>query len=381
MPATILVGTSKGAFLLRPGSGSAPGGWTVTGPHCDGWQINHVIGAGDGRLWAAGGGDWFGAGVWRSEDGGESWALAKLSDGEMDAFARADAEFAAFAGYVDRGPAPFGTDLKAIWSLHRAGDRLLAGANPAGLYESRDGGATWAEVAGLTAHPSRPDWQPGAVGLILHSIAADPGDSGRLWVGISAAGVFATEDGGAAWERRNRVSNAGAAHRHHHPAAGDGHEVGLCVHNLVRAPSAPGDVLWQQNHHGVYRSADGGRSWTDVTEGLPSHFGFPIAVHPTDPDTAWVLPLNGDMAGRFPPGASAAVWKTTDGGRSWARKGQGLPQVGCFFTVLRQGMAAAEGVLAFGTNSGSVFLSQDEGETWEEIARHLPTVLSVEVVG
>lgn len=371
---TILLGTAKGAFVLRSG----PAGWAVSGPHCGGWPINHVIGGG-ADLWAAGGSDWFGAGIWRSADGGESWVLAKLSDGQMDDFARADPDFAAFAGYVDPGPAPF-PGLKAAWSLHRAGDRLLAGTNPAALYESRDGGAAWAEVSGLSAHPSRADWQPGAVGLILHSLASDPADPARLWAAISAAGTFASEDGGASWERRNRVSNAGA-HRHHHPAAGDGHEVGLCVHNLVRAPAAPGDVLWQQNHHGVYRSADGGRSWTDVTEGLPSHFGFPIAVHPRDPDTAWVLPLNGDMAGRFPPDASAAVWKTTDGGRSWARKGQGLPQAGCYFTVLRQAMAAGAAGLAFGTNSGSVFLSLDEGETWDEIARHLPTVLSVEFAG
>jgi len=379
---TVLVGTSKGAFVLREG----PAGWQVSGPHCQGWTINHVIGEPGGqRLWAAGGGEWFGAGVWRSGDGGTSWALAKLSDGQMDEWGRRDPEFARFMNYTDQGPAPF-AGVKAIWSLGRAGERLLAGGNPAALYASDDGGESWAELPGLTAHPSRDSWEPGAAGLVLHSIVADPGDPARLWVGISAAGVFASEDGGESWERRNRVSNEGGTahdHAHQHPAAGDGHETGHCVHNIVRAPSGAGDVMWQQNHHGVYRSADGGRSWSDRTEGLPSHFGFPVAVHPADPDTAWVLPLNGDTQGRYPPGASAAVWKTSDGGASWARKGAGLPQSGCFFTVLRQAMAVTGGeggtLLAFGTNTGSLFLSRDEGETWDEIARHLPLILSVEL--
>jgi photosystem II stability/assembly factor-like uncharacterized protein len=152
------------------------------------------------------------------------------------------------------------------------------------------------------------------------------------------------------------------------------------VHNLVRAP---GDLMYQQNHHGVFRSPDGGRSWDGISAGLPSDFGFPIAVHPRDPQTVWVLPLNGDMAGRFPPGASAAVWRSRDGGESWEGMRDGLPQVGCFFTVLRQAMAVDRSSPAgvyFGTNSGSVFASRDEGDTWDEIARHLPTVLSVEVL-
>ncbi|MCC5988472.1 MAG: exo-alpha-sialidase [Pararhodobacter sp.] len=378
---TILIGTNKGAFVLRRKAGE----WSVSGPHCEGWPINHVISSGE-RLWAAGGSEWFGAGVWRSGNGGESWTLAKLSDGQMDEWARGDAELAGYIGYVDVGPAPFASDLKSIWSLGRAGNRLLAGGNPAALYASDDDGESWVEISGLTGHPSREEWIPGAAGLVLHSIVTDPADAARLWVAISAAGVFASEDGGESWERRNRVSNeeGAAGHAHTHPAAGDGHETGHCVHNLVRAPGEAGDLMWQQNHHGVYRSNDGGRSWSDVSEGLPSRFGFPVAVHPHDPDTAWVLPLNGDVEGRFPPDASAAVWKTQDAGRSWQRKGAGLPQSGCFFTVLRQGMTVSDtgtggAVLAFGTNSGSVFLSEDEGESWQEIARHLPLVLSVEM--
>jgi len=340
---TILVGTTKGAFLLN----DAGGGWQVAGPFCDGWPINHVIGdAATGRLWAAGGSDWHGPGIWRSDDGGQGWTLT--TEGLQG--------------------------VAAMWSIARAGDRLLAGARPATLFESRDGGATWALVPGLSDHPSGPGWEPGAAGLTLHSILSDPEDSSRLWVGISAAGVFATTDGGATWDRRNRRANA---------ATVDEGETGLCVHNLARAPGALGDLIYQQNHHGVWRSADGGLTWDDISAGLPSTFGFPVAVHPRDPQTVWVFPLNGDSKGRFPPDAVAAVWRSRDGGATWHALRDGLPGRDCFFTVLRQAMAvdaATPAGLYFGTNSGSVFASADEGEHWSEIARHLPTILSVEVM-
>jgi photosystem II stability/assembly factor-like uncharacterized protein len=217
---------------------------------------------------------------------------------------------------------------------------------------------------------------------VLHSIVADPANPDKLWIGISAAGVFATEDGGRTWERRNRVSNAEACAGHDHPAAPRDGEIGHCVHNMMRAPGSD-DVLYQQNHHGVWRSADGGRSWHDITAGLPSTFGFPIRVHPRDPQMIWTLPLNGDRDGRFPPGSAAAVWKSADGGTTWSDKRTGLPQTACFFTVLRQAMAGdtqAPAGVYFGTNSGSVFASLDEGETWTEIAEHLPTVLAVEIL-
>jgi photosystem II stability/assembly factor-like uncharacterized protein len=373
----LLVGTTKGLFIVEGDPGRES--WKVKGPHCDGWPINHAIGTGD-SLWAGGGGEWSGAGVWRSTDGGESWELTRLTRGSMDEWAANDPDLAKMIGWTDT-PLPHGTAFSQIWSLAHAHGRLYAGTKPAQLLVSTDGGESWDKVEGLTDHPSAAEWQGGGAGLVLHTILADPDDPRKLWVGISAAGVFATEDGGATWERRNRLSNADCGH-HDHPAAPRDGEIGHCVHNMKRAPGN-GETIYQQNHHGVWRSSDGGRSWDDITAGLPSTFGFPIHVHPRDPATIWTLPLNGDSQGRYPPDAKAAVWKSTDAGTTWADKRAGLPQEACFFTVLRQAMAGDRlepaGVY-FGTNSGSVFASRDAGETWSEVARHLPTVLGVEVV-
>ena len=382
MAVSVLVGSTKGAFVLT--SDNRRKDWALSGPHCGGWNINHVLGdPATGTLWAAGGSDWTGAGVWRSADNGATWTLAKLSNGKFDEWLANDPGFAAEIGVQPDPPTPFTGDVSSIWVLHFAHGRLYAGGKPGVLFASDDMGQNWQRLSGLNAHPSAPDWQPGGAGLVLHTILSAPQDPGKLWVAISAAGVFQTEDGGETWERRNRLSNAAAGHAHAHTEnAQCGHETGHCVHNMARAAGA-GEVLYQQNHHGVFRSLDGGRSWDDISGGLPSTFGFPIAAHPRDPDTIWTLPLNGDMAGRYPPDAKAAVWRSRDGGQSWTDLRAGLPQAGCFFTVLRQAMAVDRldpAGVAFGTNSGSVFFSADEGDHWAEIARHLPTVLGVEIM-
>ncbi len=380
----ILAGTSKGLFILR----HSADGYEISGPHCGGWPINHAIASPDGHhIWAAGGSGFMGAGVWHSTDGGLNWTVAKLANGDFDRWMMADPAMAAHWGVPVPETAPFSGKVEVLWSLARHGGRLLTGGKPGVMFESRDDGATWAEVAGINAHPDRAEWEPGGAGLVVHTITPHPEDAEKLWIGVSAAGVFATEDGGATWESRNRASNQTEPHDHPHEHAAPhpahaADEVGLCVHNLQRAQGA-GDVLYQQNHHGVFRSHDGGRNWVDISAGLPSRFGFPIAVHPHDPMTVFVLPLNGDTQGRFPPDASCAIWRSRDGGATWARMDKGLPQKNCFFTVLRQGMAitdAPDPLLVFGTNSGSVFASSDLGETWVEAARHLPTVLAIEVV-
>jgi len=342
----VLIGTTKGAFVWdTTGPGDAG---LLTGPHCDGAGINHIIGQGD-TLWATGGDTWFGKGVWRSTDGGASWTR------------------------FDTGLALPDAEIEGFWSLGRAGRTLYLGIKPANLFKSDDDGASWTLVEGLANHPSRPDWMPGGAGLTLHTIVSDPDAPGRLWVGISTAGVFHTADGGTSWEPRNTgTRNDYAPPENRYP------EVGQCVHNLVRA-TGRGDVLYQQNHCGMYRSDDGGRNWSSIEEGLPSSFGFPVAVHPKDAKTAWYVPLNGDVKGRFPPDASPAVWRTRDSGASWQALRDGLPPR-AHFTVLRQALCTApDAVLFFGTNTGSLFASFDEGDSWTEPLRHLPTILSVEV--
>ena len=378
---TILVGTTKGVFLI--GSDTQRIHWDIEGPHCDLWPINHVIGdRASGYLWAAGGSSWHGAGVWRSTNGGSTWGLCKLADGDVDTWRSNNPEIAEQLGLTTTRPGPFTGSFNSVWSLGRSKNTLYAGTRPATLLRSRDHGETWEKVHGLTDHPSAPDWTPGGAGLTLHTIVSHPEDTQKLWVGISAAGVFATEDGGETWERRNRRDNSEIHANLEHPASGSETEIGHCVHNMVRS-SGGGDHLYQQNHHGVFRSSDGGRTWQDITNGLPSTFGFPITTHPRKAQTAWTMPLNGDSRGRFPLEGRAAVWKTEDGGATWVACRTGLPQDACYFTVLRQAMASdtcdTPGVY-FGTNSGSVFASSDEGANWQEIARHLPTVLSVEVL-
>ena len=350
----ILIGTRKGAFIAESRDGRKT--WALKGPFCDTWPINHVVGDPQtGTIYAAGGNEWFGPAVWKSTDGGETWTHSG-------------------AGIAYEGEAE---PVKAVWSLARRGDRLYAGVEPAGLFVSEDDGESFSPISGLREHPSRPDWSPGAGGLILHSLVPHPTDPDQIWVAISAAGVFHTADGGKTWDARNKGTRADFM-----PEDQRYPDWGQCVHCLVMAPGMP-NRLYQQNHCGMYRSEDGGLTWESIEAGLPSSFGFPAAVHPRDPDQLFLIPLNGAMEGRFVPDGRAAVWKTGDKGRSWSAQRGGLPQCDAFFGVLRQAMASDRmepAGIYFGTNSGSLYASIDEGGNFSEIARHLPVITSVETL-
>jgi photosystem II stability/assembly factor-like uncharacterized protein len=354
MDVRVLVGSKKGAFLLESDAGRRD--WRMRGPFCEHWPLTHVAAdPATGAIYASGGNAWFGPAVWRSRDFGETWT------------------------HSSHGLAyPQGeTPVQCAWSVLAAHGRLYVGVEPAGLFVSDDGGDTFRELDGLRRHPTRPEWQPGGAGLILHTIVADPADARRLWVGISSVGVFYTEDGGETWSPRNSGTRCDYL-----PEGERYPEYGQCVHNLTLAPRHS-NRLYQQNHCGMYRSDDGGQTWDSIESGLPSSFGFPAVAHPRDPDTLFLLPLNGDSAGRYVPDGKAAVWRTRDGGAGWRALRHGLPQHNAFFGVLRQAMAADRlepaGIYA-GTNTGTLFASADEGESWTTIAQHLPPILSVETL-
>ncbi len=350
----VLVGTKKGAFVLQ--ADAQRRSWALRGPFCEAWPINHAVADPEtGAIFAGGGNEWFGPAVWKSADLGETWTHSSQG--------------LAYAA----GEEP----IKSVWSIAPGPGGLYAGVQPAGLFRSDDAGQSWRHVEGLRDHPSRPHWQPGGGGLILHSIVPHPDEAGQIWVAISAAGVFHTEDAGETWQPRNQGTRADFL-----PDGQKYPEYGQCVHCLVMPPGMPGR-LYQQNHCGMYRSEDGGRHWQSIEAGLPSTFGFPAAAHPRDPDTLYLLPLNGDVAGRYVPDGRAAVWRTRDRGESWTALREGLPQANAFFGVLRQAMATDRldpaGVY-FGTSSGTLFASADEGDRWQPIAQHLPAILSVETL-
>lgn len=350
----LLVGTRKGLFLLESDERRAD--WRVRGPLCEGWSVYHAIFDPDARaIYAAAASDWHGAAVWRSGDLGETWELSSegLSYGE-------DGELR----------------LSKVSGLAAGHGRVLAGAEAAGVFESRDGGATWSLLSTLDGQPGRGDWnvpgnQPpghlGLPGLLLH-----PDDPDRFWVVVQGFGTFETTDGGASWTPRNRGLRADW------PI--EDPEVGYCVHKLVMSP-VDHERLYQQNHVGVHRSDDAGRTWTEITEGLPSEFGFAAAAHPHERDGFYAIPLDGGH-GRVMPEGRAAVWRTRDAGASWERLDRGLPADGAYVGVLREGMAIdaldAPGVY-FGTSTGQLFGSADAGESWREIANYLPGIASVEV--
>jgi photosystem II stability/assembly factor-like uncharacterized protein len=348
----LLVGTRKGAFIAE--SDAARARWSLRGPLCEGWPVHDISAdAATGAIYAAAGSPWYGPAIWRSGDLGETWTHSSAG-----------------LTYGDDG-----TAIATAWHVTAAHGSVYAGVEPAGLFRSRDEGATWEHVAGLRDHPTRPGWQPGNGGLMLHTVIPHPTDRERMWVAISAVGTFETRDGGATWEPRNRGVRADFV-------PGPPPETGQCVHKIVAAAGEP-ETLYQQNHCGVYRSADGGASWTEITGSLPSEFGFPVVAHPRDPATAWVIPLTTPEQGRYMPDAAAAVWRTRDRGASWERLADGLPQEHAYLGVLREAMAVDSldpvGV-TFGTSTGELWTSADEGATWRQIAAHLPDVWSVEAL-
>ena len=346
----LLVGTTKGAFFFHGDAERTS--WRMTGPHLGGWEIYSLLGDRDGRVYAGTSHFVYGPTIRMSEDMGETWAEV---------------------GASPQYPAESGFKLKRIWQL-AAGhasqpETLYAGVEEAGLFVSHDRGYTWQELSALTQHPSRPAWFPGGGGLCLHTILVDPRNAGRIWVGISAVGAFRTDDGGQSW----KVCNTGLPSV---PTGEGDTSVGRCVHKMVLDPQ-DSDTLYMQFHGGVFRSTDAGDSWHPIEEGLPGVFGFPMAITPSG--KLFVIPLDSDEQ-RYVRDGRLEVYRSTDRGASWHAASVGLPEEPQFTGVLRDAMAVdpldRAGVY-FGTRSGKLFGSADEGETWTALADGLPPVIAV----
>jgi photosystem II stability/assembly factor-like uncharacterized protein len=354
----LLVGTMKGAFLLR--SNGARGRWETAGPYFPGQSIYALAldqRGGRRRLFAGGGDEHWGPLVFTSDDFGRTWDNPEQSKVKF----------------------PEGLDaaVKRVWQIvpgaDSAGRVLYAGVEPAALFESRDAGATWSLIRGLWDHPHRPQWQPGGGGLCLHTILAGP-DPDHLTVAISTGGVYRSEDSGRSWQARNQGVRAQFL-PDKHP------EFGQCVHKIVRHPSRP-ERMFLQNHWGLYRTENAGESWQDIANGVPSDFGFAMAMHPHDPDTVYIVPIESDMF-RCTPEGKLRVYRTRDGGESWEPLTRGLPQKNALETILRDAMDVDElnpaGVY-FGTRSGSIWGSSDGGSSWSELIDGLPAITCVKAV-
>ncbi|MEW6583051.1 MAG: exo-alpha-sialidase [Actinomycetota bacterium] len=353
----VLVGTAKGAYLLCADPGRSE--WRIGGPWFAGRAVDAVCidtRAGTPRMLAGTRSEHWGPSAFRSDDLGRTW---REPDGPAVRF-------------------PAGTDaaVARVWQLtpgrRDEPDVVYAGVEPAALFRSDDGGATFQLVRGLWDHPHRPQWQPGGGGLCLHTIVPDPADGDRMWVAISTGGVYRTDDGGDTWRARNAGIRAPFLPGDEPP------EFGQCVHKMALHPTRPG-TLYLQHHWGVYRSDDAGDTWVGIGDSLPSDFGFPLVVHPHEPDTVYVVPLESDMV-RLTPQGRPRVHRSRDGGATWEALGDGLPAGDAWLTVLRDGLTT-DGLdpagLYLGTRTGEVFASADGGERWRLLHAHLPPVLSV----
>jgi photosystem II stability/assembly factor-like uncharacterized protein len=364
--ARVLVGTRKGAFVLT--SDGRRKQWSVSGPHFAGWEIYHVAGspADPNRLYASQSSGWFGQVIQRSDDGGVTWAPVGNKFG-----------YDGIPGthqWYDGTAHPW--EFKRVWHLEPSmtdPDVVYAGVEDAALFRSSDGGNNWAELSGLRMHGTGSQWQPGAGGMCLHTIILDPSDPQRIYIAISAAGAFRTDDGGQSWRPINRGLKSQYIPD---PTA----EVGHCVHKLAMHPSRPG-VLFMQKHWDVMRSDDAGDQWREVSGNLPTDFGFVIDVHAHEPETIYVVPIKSDSE-HFPLDGKLQVYRSRSGGGEWEALTKGLPQENCYVNVLRDAMAVDsfdECGVYFGTTGGQVYASTNAGDSWEPIVRDLPAVLSVEV--
>jgi photosystem II stability/assembly factor-like uncharacterized protein len=362
----VLVGTRKGAFVLT--SDATRKQWEIAGPKFRGWEIFHLKGspADTERLYASQYSAWFGQLIHRSNDGGKTWEPVGnkfLYDGVPGTH----------EGH-DGAPQPW--EFRRVWHLGPSPsdpDTVYAGVEDAALFRSTDGGLTWQELSGLRGHASGPRWKPGAGGLCLHTVLLDPSESNRIFVAISAAGVFRSDDSGQTWRPINRGLRSQYIPD---PTA----EVGHCVHRIAMHRSGQG-VLFMQKHWDVMRSDHARESWHEISGNLPTDFGFTIAVHAHDPDTVYVVPITSDSE-HFPLNGKLRVYRSRIGGYEWEALTKGLPQNHCYVNVLRNAMAVDSldncGVY-FGTTGGEVYCSSDSGDTWSAIAQHLPSVLSLEV--
>jgi photosystem II stability/assembly factor-like uncharacterized protein len=382
----VLVGTHKGAFLIT--SDGRRQNWEIDGPHFAGWEIYHLKGSpvDPNRIYASQTSGWFGQIIQRSSDGGKTWETPgggpQTAPGGMPAPASNKFVYDTSAEtgkpltthqWYDGTQHPW--EFKRVWhiepSLHDP-DTAYAGVEDAALFRTTDGGTSWHELPGLRGHGTGPKWQPGAGGMCLHTIVLDPSNPERIFIAISAAGAFRTDDGGTMWKPINK----GLVSNYIPDPKG---EVGHCVHHVAMSPNKPG-VLYMQKHWDVMRSDNAGDEWREVSGNLPTDFGFVIDVHAHEPETIYVVPIKSDSE-HFPLEGKLRVYRSRSGGDEWEPLTKGLPQSDCYVNVLRDAMAVDTldscGIY-FGTTGGQVYASSDSGDSWMPIASNLPAVLSVE---